>query len=72
MGVMWLGGIATYTIGRDWCIETILCPSVTIIGCFSLGTSGFRVCFLVIYALSLDAWFSLFYDVSTFPYAFPY
>ena len=58
-GATWLGGIATYTTTRDWCTETVYCSSVTIAGCFSLGTSGSRVCFLVIYALSLDAWLSL-------------
>ena len=58
MGATWLGGIATYTTVRDWCTETVYYSSVTVAGCPSLGTSGFGVCFLVIYALSLDAWLS--------------
>ena len=63
LSAMWLGGIATYTTARDQCTETVYCSSVIIAGCLSLGTLGSGVCFLVIYALSLDAWLSLFYDV---------
>ena len=70
MGATWLGGIATHTIARDRCTEMVYYSSVTIAGCLSLGTLGFRVCFLVIYALSLDAWLSLLYDDGTFLYAF--
>ena len=49
-GSMWLGGIATFTTARDWCIEIVSYPSATVAGCFSLDASGSRVCFLVIYA----------------------
>ena len=72
IGAMWLGGIATYTTTKDQCTEMVYCSSVTVARCFSLGTLGFGVCFLVIYAFSLDGWLSLFYGVSTFPYAFLY
>ena len=63
-GATWLGGIATYTTTRDRCIEMIYCSSMTVARCFSLGTSGFGVCFLVIYAFLLDAWISCLEDVS--------
>ena len=72
IGATWLGGVATYTTARDQCTEMVYYSSMTVAGCFSLGTSSFGVCFLVIYALSLDAWLSLFYNVSTFSYAFHY
>ena len=72
MGATWLGGIATYTTARDWCTEMVYCSSMTVAGCLSLGTLGSGVWFLMIFALSLDAWLSLFYDVSNFPYAFHY
>ena len=49
MGATWLGGVATFTTARDWCTETVYCPSVTVAD-VSLGTSICRVCFLVIYA----------------------
>ena len=59
MSAMWFGGIATYTIVGDQCTEKVYHSSVTVDGFFSLGTLGSGVCFLVIYALSLDAWLSL-------------
>ena len=60
MDAMWLGGIATYTTARDQCVEMVYCSSVIVAGCISLGTSSSGVCFLVIYALSLDAWLSFY------------
>ena len=35
-GATWLGGVATFTIARDQCIETVLYPSATIAGCVHL------------------------------------
>ena len=69
-GAMWLGGIATYTTTGDQCTKMVFSPSVHIVGCFHLVLRVFGVCFLVIYALSLDAWLSLLYDVrfDAFPY----
>ena len=58
MGTSWLGGIATYTTATDRCAETVYCSSMTVVGCLSLGISDSGVCFLVIYALFLDAWLS--------------
>ena len=71
MGFTWLGGVATYTTTRDRCTGTVYYSSVTVAGCLSLGASGSGVCFLMIYALSLDAWLSLFYDVNNVPLCIP-
>ena len=35
-GATWLGGVATYTTVRDWCIEVVIHPSVTIARCLYL------------------------------------
>ena len=48
MDARWLGGIATYTTSRDWCTEMVFCAS-DCCWMFSLDTSSFGVCFLVIY-----------------------
>ena len=67
MGTMWLGGIATYTtIGSG--VQRQSCSSATVARCFSPSTLGSKVCFLVIYALSLDAWlsFSMMLDLMHF------
>ena len=36
MGATWLGGVATFTTTRDRCIETILYPSMIVVGCVHL------------------------------------
>ena len=46
MGAMSLGGIATFTIARDQCTETIFCPSAIIVGCFHLVLRVLEYAFL--------------------------
>ena len=71
MGATWLGGVATYTTARDRFTKMVYCSSTTIAGCFSLGTLGSGVCFLVIYSFigmlgyHVQMMISLF---DTFPY----
>ena len=35
-GATWLGGVATFTTTRDRCIEMVLYPTATIVGCVHL------------------------------------
>ena len=49
MGATWLGGVATFTTARDWCIETVYCSCVVMAGCF-IWYFSLRSMLLVIYA----------------------